>query len=42
VIDAPLPVALSETVYGRFGDVTLAVLLLIVAAGVHLMGIRKK
>jgi apolipoprotein N-acyltransferase len=41
VIDAPLPVPLSETIYGRFGDLTLAALLLIAAAGAHLMGIRK-
>jgi apolipoprotein N-acyltransferase len=42
VIDAPLPAAIAETIYSRFGDLTLAILLLIVVAGVHLVGIPKK
>ena len=41
VIDAPLPAAIPETIYSRFGDVTLVVLVLLAAVCVHLMGIRK-
>jgi apolipoprotein N-acyltransferase len=42
VIDAPLPVALPETIYGRFGDLTLLLLLLIAVPLVHLVNIPKK
>ena len=42
VIDAPLPAAIPETFYGRFGDLTLIVLLVLVMAGVHLVNISKK
>ena len=41
VIDSPLPVAIPETIYGRFGDLSLVVLVLLATVGVHLMGIRK-
>ena len=41
VLDAQLPAALPPTFYGRFGDWT-TLFLILAAAGVHLVGIRKK